>query len=68
MPAEMIPASANVAGGMRSRKYPLTKEGPWDMQQETLEIGNSNSIVPTTTSADPRCQCVPPYDPRTQVK
>jgi hypothetical protein len=69
MPDFMVPASVNQAGGMVSRK-PRTAGGPWEITQQQ-DIGASNTIDPRLEeyhSSDPRCQCVRPYDPRTEVR
>lgn len=80
MPAEMIGAGENVAGGMMSRGRPMhhAAGGPWEITQEQeigAGVGNpsghasmDNDRTTTNKSADPRCQCVPPYDPRTEVR
>lgn len=75
MPSEMIPSSANVAGGFQSQPHPHTTGGPWTMTEDTFDIGTSNSpegggvaSVMQINHPDPRVQVIGNYDPRTQVK
>jgi len=70
MPDFMVPASVNQAGGMVSKK-PRTAGGPWEISSEQ-DIGPSATNPVNRTewvkSYDPRCECVGPSDPRTEVK
>ena len=75
MPAEMIGAGENVAGGIRTARRPMyhAAGGPNEITQQQ-DIGASSggaSANPRTewiSSADPRCECISPIDPRTEVR
>ncbi len=75
MPAEMVPSSANVAGGFRSQPHPHSPSGPWTMTEDVSDIGTSNSpegggvaSAMQINHPDPRCQCLGPSDPRTETR
>lgn len=81
MPSEMIGAGENVSGGFQGRGRPMYNAagGPWEITQQQeigAGVGNPSGHASmdndrTTTAhagQDPRCQCIAPYDPRTQVR
>lgn len=74
MPAEMLPANSNVAGGFHSQPHPHTPGGPWTMTEDVSDIGTSNSpegggvaSAMQINHPDSRVEVVPSYDPRTVV-
>lgn len=80
MPAELVGAGENVAGGFAGHGRPQYNSagGPWEItsQQEIGASGGNpsghasmdNDRTETFKSDDPRCECIPSYDPRTEVR